>query len=63
VIKKSNCDEIYDGLPVWIVDDWSEFNSTNLLTKIQHFSNTGRSNNKLYLSYWINEINGYSLKN
>lgn len=67
VVKKSNCDEIFDDLPVWIVNDWSEFNPQNLLEKISYFSKKKFNYDKLMSSYWLSQlsqrqyINKYSL--
>ena len=56
VVKKTNCDEIFDDLPVWIVEDWSEFNSKNLIEKISYFSKKKYNYNKLLLKYWSNKV-------
>jgi hypothetical protein len=63
VIKKSNSDEIFKDLPVWIVSDWSEFNSENILMKINQFRDKSRISNKLFLSYWNKKINNGFLRN
>lgn len=57
VVKKSNYDEIFDDLPVWIVEDWSEFNSKNLIEKISYFCKKKYNYNKLLLKYWSSKIN------
>ena len=63
VVKKSNNDEIFDDLPVWIVEDWTEFNAENILNKINYFSKFKLKNNKLFLSYWNKKLNGTSASN
>lgn len=62
VIKKSNCDEIYEGLPVWIVDDWSEFNSANILEKIQHFCEEEFDYSALFMKVWKNKVNDMGIE-
>lgn len=57
VIKRSTCDEIFENLPIWIVDDWSEFNPTSILEKISFFSKSEFNYNKLLLNYWSPSIN------
>jgi hypothetical protein len=57
VVKKSSCDDIFDGLPVWIVEDWSEFNAENILKKINYFSKFISKKDKLFLKYWNTKIN------
>lgn len=56
VVTKSNCDEIFEDLPVWIVNDWSEFNTKNILEKISYFSKKKYNYNKLLLNYWSGVI-------
>ena len=57
VIKKSNCNDIYEDLPVWIVEDWSDFNANNIIEKIGSLSKKKYNFNKLLLNYWSNQIN------
>ena len=63
IVKTSPIDNLYQGLPVLIVTNWSDIN-TNLLNKtISKYKNMFNNNEfnmqKLQLSYWINFINSF----
>ena len=55
IVKKSKLDSMYEGLPVLIVNDWSDINQDMLdkynpdYTKIE----------KIYMTYWKNLFNKY----
>ncbi len=56
IVKKSGLDPLYDGLPVLIVNEWSDV-SVDLLTKtVDAFENQEFNLNKLTLQYWIGEL-------
>ena len=60
IVKKSPLDPLYEGLPVVIVDDWSEITKENMLLWLEKFGNTLDNPNyrkKLKLKYWANKIN------
>jgi hypothetical protein len=51
VVKKNN-HNMFQNLPVWEVNDWSEFNSANILEKIQYFSREKFDYSTLSLETW-----------
>ncbi|MBU3575927.1 tetratricopeptide repeat protein [Polynucleobacter sp. UK-Mo-2m-Kol15] len=60
VVKKNN-HNLFKNLPVWEVNDWSEFNATNILEKIQYFCELEFDYSALFLSYW-SSLSGSSSK-
>jgi hypothetical protein len=55
IVKKSKLDPMYKGLPVLIVNDWSDVTQELLDNYIADYSNI----NKIYLDYWKNLFNMY----
>jgi hypothetical protein len=55
IVKKSGLDPLYEGLPVLIVNDWSDVTQYLLDTFKPDYSNM----KKIYLDYWINLFNMY----
>jgi len=53
IVKKSGLDPMYEGLPVLIVDDWSDITQDLLDNYKPDYSNK----NKIYLDYWMNLFN------
>jgi len=63
IVKHTNMDRLYDGLPVVIVNDWSEVTKENLQKWQSQFSDalTNPSyREKLTAIYWINKIKSKS---
>ena len=60
IVKRSLLNELYEDLPIVIVDDWNELNIDFLNKKyIEIMENKKKGNyiyNKLYLNYWTNEF-------
>jgi len=58
IIKTSPLDNLFDGLPVWIVKEWSQVNESTMLKKLNEFQ--GRINastlEKMQLKYWLKKI-------
>ena len=63
IVKKSNLDELYDDLPVLIVNHWGNVSSTLLENTIREFSQKTFHYEKLELKYWVNRINFYTNHN
>ena len=59
IVKKSPIDVLYEGLPVLIVDEWSEINEDLLKATVEKWKQIPISYYKLTLSYWINKIKQY----
>jgi hypothetical protein len=56
VLKRSQLTKIFEGLPVVILDDWSDFNSPNMLSFINEIQTIKFDYTPLFLKYWINLI-------
>jgi len=56
IIKKSNITNLFDELPVLIVDNWSDINKDLLNKTIYDFKNKKFNYDKLLLKYWIDKI-------
>lgn len=54
IVKTSGIDSLFDDLPVWIVQDWSEVTTENMKKKMFEFSNKNFNYDKLTLAYWRN---------
>lgn len=59
IVKKSHIDPVYEDLPVWIVDDWSDITMYNLQKIIHIFKNKKFNYEKLKLKFWVDKINGH----
>ena len=54
IVKTSGLDSLFDDLPVWIVNDWSEVTYENMVKKIEEFKSKTFKYEKLTLAYWRN---------
>jgi hypothetical protein len=63
IVKTSKIDNLYDNLPVLIVDDWKNINTELLENTINKFKVKFQNNEfeieKLKLKYWTDIIDGY----
>lgn len=62
IVKKSPLDPMYEGLPVVIVNDWSEINQENMDRWLEQYGdvfNNPRYREKLTHQYWMNLIKSY----
>ena len=57
IVRTSPIDRLFDGLPVYIVQDWNEVTEANLKKVVADFSQRTFDLNRLTLSYWMNQIN------
>jgi hypothetical protein len=57
IVKKSLMDDIYNDLPVLIVDNWSDITKELLKKTIYEFKNKVFLMKKMTLKYWIDNIN------
>lgn len=62
IVKKSGISDLFDDLPVLIVDNWSDINKELLVSTVNKFKDMSFNYNKLTLKYWIDKIN-FSKKN
>lgn len=56
IIKSSNMDPLFDGLPVLLVDKWSDLSQDLLDKTINEFKNKSFQYEKLNMKYWKNRI-------
>jgi hypothetical protein len=56
ILKTSALDPMFEGLPVWIVQNWSEITQESMQKKVEEYTKTTPNYSKLYLGYWIKKI-------
>lgn len=54
IVKTSGLDPLFDDLPVWIVQAWSDVTKDAMKQKIEEFRNKTFKYEKLTLAYWRN---------
>ena len=63
IVKSSGLDNLYEGLPVLIVQDWNDITEKLLMkviTEFKHKHEKGEFNyDKLTLKYWMDKINSH----
>jgi hypothetical protein len=59
IVKTSAIDNLYQDLPVLIVNEWNDINDELLNKTIYEFSNRSFNMEKLTMNYWIDKINYY----
>jgi len=63
IVLSSSINEIYEELPILVVNDWNEINENYLNDKYIEISLKKKRGEykieKMYLNYWINKINSY----
>lgn len=57
IIKTSNLDPLFEDLPVWIVNSWSDVTEENMKEKINEFRQRTFRYERLTIEYWRNRIN------
>lgn len=65
IIRRFNItyEEIYEDLPVLIVDNWSDVTKELLLNTIENFKNKIFNYEKLTLKYWVDKIYNFKIIN
>jgi len=56
ILKTSPLDPLFEGLPVWIVKDWSDVNEASMKEKIKEINTKEYNLEKMELKYYINKI-------
>lgn len=56
MVKHSSLDSLYDGLPVVILNDWTELTESRLLEEWHRISQTVFDIDRVFFSYWKNLI-------
>jgi len=57
IVCTSPLDSLYEGLPVYIVKDWSDVTEESLKRVLSDFSQRKFDLNRLTLKYWMDKIN------
>ncbi len=58
VVKKNKFSSLFHRLPVVMLNDWSEFNSTHMIQQVDRLKNEKFNFNPMFLRYWDERING-----
>jgi hypothetical protein len=58
VVKKNKFSSLFNRLPVVMLNDWSEFNSTHMIQQVDRLKNEKFNFNPMFLRYWEEKING-----
>ena len=65
IVKTSGIDNLYEDLPVLIIQDWSDITEKLLMSTLEDFKKKhekGKFNyDKLTLNYWMNKINSHKI--
>jgi hypothetical protein len=61
IVKTSELDNLYEDLPVYIVNKWCDINSNLLETIINSYKNKIFNYEKISLKYWVDKINSYKI--
>jgi hypothetical protein len=56
IVKKSGMDNLFDELPVLLVNDWNDINNDLLTKTIDTFRGKRFNYDKLLLKYWVNKF-------
>jgi hypothetical protein len=56
IVKKSNISDLFDDLPVLIIDNWFDIKEDLLIKTIHDFKNKQFNYDKLLLKYWIDKM-------
>lgn len=59
IVYSSGIDELFDDLPVLIVNDWNDITQELLDNTIEKYKNVTFNYDKLLLKYWTDKINSY----
>jgi hypothetical protein len=58
IVKSCGLNPLFDDLPVWIVNDWTEVTEENMRKVLEDFKSKSFNYEKLTLKYWQTKING-----
>jgi hypothetical protein len=60
VVKKSKFSVLLNNLPVVMLDDWSEFNSDQMIQHVKRLNSSKFDFNPMFLRHWQEKIEGKS---
>jgi hypothetical protein len=58
IVKKSKFSALLNDLPVVMLDDWSEFNSDQMIQHVNRLKNSKFNFNSMFLRHWQERIHG-----
>ena len=65
IVKTSGIDNLYEDLPVLIVQDWNDITEKLLMSVLTNFKKKHENNkfnyDKLTLNYWMDKINSHKI--
>jgi hypothetical protein len=56
IVRSSPLDKLWEGLPVWIVNGWSEVTEESMAQKAAELDNSNNIPDKLLLKTWVEKI-------
>jgi len=56
IVKRSPMSDVFDGLPVLVIDDWSQVNPSFLKDQAQRMQGEVFDYSRLLLQYWVSQI-------
>jgi hypothetical protein len=56
ILKTSGLDPLFEGLPVWFVNDWSDITEESMRDTLERFRHTTFDLRNLHLQTWVNKI-------
>ena len=56
IVRTSPIDSLYEDLPVWIVEEWSDITAESMRKTLEAFRRKTFDMSKLELSYWMKKI-------
>lgn len=59
IVRTSKLDPLFDGLPVWIVRDWTEVTRDTLSQVLREFQGRSFAMERLTLAFWTAKINTF----
>jgi hypothetical protein len=58
IVKSSGINSLFEDMPVWIVNDWTDVTEENMGKVLEDFKTRSFNYDKLTLKYWQSKING-----
>jgi hypothetical protein len=59
IVRTSKLDPLFEGLPVWIVQDWTDVTHDAMARVHREFANRTFAMERLTLAYWLAKINAF----
>ena len=56
IVKTSGLDPLFDGLPVWIIKDWTDITHESMAATMEKFKDFTFNPRLLHLQTWVNKI-------